>query len=419
VDKSLLQQTGESAGEARFGMLETIREYGLERLAATGEEAATRRAHAAYFLVIAEDGAPHMAGGAEQALWLERFFAEHDNIRAALGWLTRTGNADWGLRLARALSQFWMEHSHPTEGREWIAALLKLPRGSAAMKMWALGAATGLCNRQGDHASALEFTRESLALAREQGDRPAIAAALNNLAVTQSFLGNHTAAKEFCAEAFHAWEDLGEPASAARILSNLADISKVEGDYARARSLHEQAFSRFQSLGDRSGMAWSLNHQGDVDRAHGDVAAARHVYEQGLDIFRERNDGPGVAGSLLDLGRLASEEGAHIRAHALFAESLRISRQLGRKWDVAGVLEELARSAARQGGWERALRLAGAATALRERIGAPLAAIEKVKLDADLDPARRGLPGAAATTAWMSGWAMPPDEAIEYGLDSS
>jgi tetratricopeptide (TPR) repeat protein len=163
-------------------------------------------------------------------------------------------------------------------------------------------------------------------------------------------------------------------------------------------------------------MAWSLNHQGDVARALGDIPAARRVYEQGLAIFRELNDGQGVASSLLDLGRLASEEGDHIRAQTLFAESLRLSRQLGRKWDVAGVLEELARSAARQAAWERALRLAGAATALRERIGAPLAPIEKVKLDADLDPARRGLPGADATTAWMRGWATSADEAIEYGL---
>src|SRR5437660_3320441 len=166
-------------------------------------------------------------------------------------------------------------------------------------------------------------------------------------------------------------------------------------------------------------MAWSLDHQGDVARAQGDVPAARCVYEQGLAIFRERNDGPGVARSLLDLGRLASEEGAHVRAHALFAESLRISRQLGRRWDVAGLLEEMARSAARHGGWERALRLAGAATALRERIGAKLTPSEKVKLDADLDPAHRGLPGTAATTAWMRGWATSPDEAIEYGLEGS
>jgi predicted ATPase/tetratricopeptide (TPR) repeat protein/tRNA A-37 threonylcarbamoyl transferase component Bud32 len=419
VDKSLLQQTGESAGEARFGMLETIREYGLEHLGASGEEAATRRAHAAYFLVMAEDGAPHLAGGAEQSLWLERFFSEHDNIRAALGCLSRSGNADWGLRLARALSQFWLEHAHPTEGREWIAALLKLPGGGALMRARALSVATALCNRQGDFASALDVSRASLELARERGDRPAIASNLNAVAVTQSLLGNYSAAKESSAEAFRTWEDLGEPASAARMLSNLADIYKAEGDYAHARSLHEQAFSRFQSLGDRSGMAWSLNHQGDVAREQGDISAACRVYEQGLAIFREENDGPGVASSLLDLGRLASKEGAHARAHALFAESLRISRQLGRKWDLAGVLEEMARSAVRQGAWERALRLAGAATALRERIGATLAPIEKVRLDADLDPAHRGLAGAAATTAWMRGWATSPDEAIEYGLAGS
>ncbi len=419
LDKSLLQPSGESAGEARFGMLETIREYGLERLAAAGEEAATRRAHAAYVLVFAEDGAPHMAGGAAQALWLERFFSEHDNFRAALGWLTRTGNADWGLRLALALSHFWLEHAHPTEGRECIAGLLNLPTGTPLMRVRAYTFAIAICNRQGDFVSALDLLLKALAIAIDIGNQPHIASILNGLAITQMLLGNYNAAKEYGAKAFRAWEELGEPASAARILSNLADIYKAEGDYAQAQSLHAQVFARLQALGDSSGMAWSLNHQGDVARAQGDLPAARRVYEQGLTIFREQDDGPGVATSLLDLGRLASEEGAHDRAHTLFAESLRISRQLGRKWDLAGVLEEMARSAVRQERWERALRLAGAATALRQRIGAPLAPTEKVKLDADLDPARRGLPGAAATTAWMLGWAMSPDGGIEYGLEDS
>jgi len=419
VDKSLLQQTGEAAGEARYGMLETVREYGIERLGASGEEPETRRAHAAYFLVLAEEGAPQMYSGSEQAVWLERFFAEHDNIRAALAWLTVTGNAEWGLRLVRALSQFWVEHAHPAEGRQRVAALLKLPGASAPLRMRALSIAVTLCNRQGDFVSALELGQQNMEIARELGDRPAIAANLNGRAVTQALLGNYDAAKALHEESFGIWQELGEQASAARMLSNLADIYKSEGDYARARSLHEQSYLSLEALGDGVGMAWSLNHQGDVARAQGDVPAARRLYEAGLAIFRERHDGPGAASSLRDLGRVATEEGDHHRAHRLYSESLRISRQLGRRWDVAGLLEEMARSAARQGAWERALRLTGGAAALRQRIGAPLAPTEKVKLDADLDPARRALPGAAATTAWMRGWAMSPDEAIEYGLEGS
>jgi tetratricopeptide (TPR) repeat protein len=259
-----------------------------------------------------------MAGGPQQALWLERFFSEHDNIRAALGWLTRTGNAEWGLRLALALSQFWLEHAHPTEGRQCMVALLKLPSGSALMRVRAFTTTVALCNRQGDFASALECLQESLAIARELGNRPHIAASLNGLVVTQLLLGEYSAAKQSCAEAARVWEDLGEPAAAARVLSNLADIYKAEGDYAHARSLHEQAFSRFGDLRDRSGMAWSLNHQGDVARAQGDVSAARRLYEQALEIFREQGDGPGVASSLTDLGRLASDEGDQVRANALF-----------------------------------------------------------------------------------------------------
>jgi tetratricopeptide (TPR) repeat protein len=135
-------------------------------------------------------------------------------------------------------------------------------------------------------------------------------------------------------------------------------------------------------------------------------------------MLREVSDRAGMARSLLDLGRLASDEGDHSRAHALYAESLRISRQLGRRWDVARVLEEMARSAAGLAAWERALRLAGGAAALRQRIGAPPDPAEKAKLDACLDPAPRELGGTAAATAWMRGWAMSPEESIEYGLEN-
>src|SRR2546425_7768988 len=134
VDRSLLQQSEPADGEARFRMLETIREYALERLAASGEEAATRRAHSAYCLVLAEEGAAQLVSS-ERGPWLMRFDLEQDNFRAALEWLTQTGNAEWGLRLGTALHLYWNLHAYPAEGRERLGALLNLPGGAARTKV--------------------------------------------------------------------------------------------------------------------------------------------------------------------------------------------------------------------------------------------------------------------------------------------
>ena len=127
VDKSLLGQSDDPSGEPRFTMLETIREYGLERLTVSGEETSVRRAHAAYFLVLAEEGSSPDAMGVEEERWLDRFEIELDNFRAALDWLTRTGSAEWGLRLATALLRFWDMRGHRPEGRDRLVALLALP----------------------------------------------------------------------------------------------------------------------------------------------------------------------------------------------------------------------------------------------------------------------------------------------------
>src|SRR3984893_9835479 len=130
VDKSLVQQIEQGKGESRFVMLETIREYALEKLAASGEDTLTRRAHAAYCLVLAEEEATEQRG-AEGAEWLERFASEHDNFRAGLEWLTETGDAAWGLRLGAALFRFWEMREYLAEGRDRLGQMLKIA-GAAA-----------------------------------------------------------------------------------------------------------------------------------------------------------------------------------------------------------------------------------------------------------------------------------------------
>ncbi len=415
VDKSLAQQWEQGAGEPRYVMLKTIRDYGLEHLAASGEEAATRRAHAAYYLVLAEEGA---AGGAtEQPEWLERLEVEHDNLRAALEWLIQTQDADWGMRLGIALFRFWETREHFTEGRDRLGRLLRLPGAVARnqKRLRALFAAGVLAGDQGEYESAQNLIAESLAIARELKDNSAVAVSLNALAVYSRDRGEVAAAGALFEESAALCRELGDRMAAARALSNLASVVRLQGDYARARSLYQECEASFTELGDRTGVAWSLDYQGDLARELGEPETARALYEQSLSVFRALGDSWGIASTLADLGNLAFERDDHSQARILFGESLQIFQLLESKRGIARVLECFACSAADDQP-ELALRLAGAAAALRQTVGAPPSPAERDRLEKSLDAARQSVSNTAGATAWMEGWAMPVEKAIAHAL---
>jgi predicted ATPase/serine/threonine protein kinase len=280
VDKSLVQQIEQGKGESRFVMLETIREYALEKLKASGEEALTKRAHAAYCLVLAEEEATEQSG-AEGAEWLERFALEHDNFRAGLEWLTETGDAEWGLRLGAALFRFWEMREYLAEGRDRLGKLLKLAGAVAPTKARAraLFAAGVLAGEQGDYAAADALIKENLDIARQLRDTQGVAVSLNALAVLARDRGDLAVARSLFEESLVLWRELDDSQAVARSLSNLANVVKLQGDYARSRSLYAECLSIFKGLGDRTGVAWSMNYQGDVARDQGDSAAARALYE--------------------------------------------------------------------------------------------------------------------------------------------
>ena len=417
VDKSLVQQVDFARDEPRFVMLETIREYALEKLRASGEEAFTRRAHAAYYLVLAEEQAAAQCD-AEGSEWLEHFGLEHDNFRAALEWLTETGDAAWGLRLGAALFRFWDMREHLAEGRSRLHKLLQLPAAATLIRARAraLFAAGVLGAEQGDYSSADALIRESLHIARQLGDKRGAAVSLNALAVNARDSGDAAAACALFEESLVLWRELDDQKCIARCLSNLGNVVKMQGDNARARSLYAECLAIFQELGDREGVAWSMNYQGDVARAQGDSAAARTLYEKGLAIFRELDDNWGIAGTLADLGSLAREQRDYSTAHSLYRESIQTFLQLNHKRGIARLLECFACSASAQFQAERCLRLAGAASALRQNIGAPLTAAEQAKLEASLRVARQMLTDKAGVAAWMAGWALPMEKAIEEVL---
>jgi predicted ATPase len=414
VDKSLVQQAEQTIGESRFVMLQTIHEYAFEKLEASGEKALTKRAHAAYCLILAEEEATEQ-NAAEVANWLEHMTLEHDNFRAALEWLTETGDAAWGLRLGAALFRYWEMREYFVEGRDQLGKVLKLAGAAAPTKARAraLFAAGVLAGEQGDYASADAMVAESLDITRQLGDKQGVAVSLNALAVLGRDRGAVEVARFQFEDALQLWRELGDQKAIARALSNLANVVKLQGDNARALSLYAECLSIFQELGDGTGVAWSINYQGDVARDQGDSAAARILYERALTIFRELDDRWGIAGTLADLGSLAREQQSYSAAHSLYGESLRIFKDLEHKRGIARLLECFACSAAAQSQSERSLRLAGSAAALRQNIGTPLTPAEQVKMEAALDPPRQALSNTAGTTAWLEGWAMPLEKAIE------
>jgi len=416
VDKSLAQQVEEIDKETRFIMLSTIREYALERLVESNDESATRRAHAAYYLVLAEEGAEDIAAQRE---WLDRFEVEHDNFRLALDYLIKTGDADWGLRLGAALFRFWETREHLTEGRDAIARLLALEGAAMRPKLRArlLFATAVLTGDQGDYHTARPLFEESLEICVGLNDNRGVAVALNALAVNARERGELATASSLFEQCVAIWKDSGDPANVARTLSNLAGLMKLQGKYERASALYDECLTMFREIRDGAGVAWTLNYMGDVAREKADFVAARSFCEQSLSEFRRLRDSWGIASALSDLASLSCDQANDAEARRLYAESIKVYQELGHKRGIARALECLAVSAAGQSNAERSLHLAGAAAALRQRLGAPLTPPEQSKLEKALEFARRTL-GNAAGTAWMEGWATPVEKAVHEALQS-
>jgi tetratricopeptide (TPR) repeat protein len=424
VDNSLVRRTGADLTEPRFVMFETMREYGLAKLEDAGEEEYTRKAHAAYFVVLAEEG-EHELSGSQRPIWFARFEAELGNLRAALDWLAATGEALWGLRLATALALFWYDQGLAAEGRERLEKLLVLPAAQPRnrLRAWALAWAADLQRKLHSESKRIQQHDESLEIYEEIGDIRGCLRVINSRAVTLRELKEYDQARLGFERAVSVARELGEPGLLAGSLSNLADMVKIQGDYEMARLLHIESMHLFQQAGDGVNVAWSLNHQADLAREQDNLEQARTLYEQALARFRALQHRPGIAACFYDLGSVAAAEGDYTTAQRLYQESLTLYWDLGSyKMDLPRLLEALAQCAAARQASERALVLAASAAALRQTLDVFIReASVRARLEQSLDDARSRVDRAAATASWMRGWNMPLEEAVRMalGLDSA
>lgn len=450
VDKSLVIARTQGP-EARFHMLETIREYARENLTETGDARATRDRHRDWFQRFAEQ-ADATASAADEG-WLDRLQIEHDNLRAALDHSIEARAGEAALRLAGALRRFWLIRGYWAEGRQYLETALTVTDTNGTPRTRALAGAAILAQSQGDYERAEVLSRERLTLQRALGDKRGIADSLNSLGIAMLERGDYRAARELLDESLAYGREVDDPQATASALINLANVAEHEGDYETAGRLCEESLELFRTIGDRRGSAFALNLLGLVASDQGDYAAARTRFEAGLAMRRELGDKRGIAGSLLQLGMVARKHGDHELARSYYDESLEIHRVLGDKRGIATTLMSLGLVAWRQGDSPRAIqflvqsltvrgaqgnptriaecleglatvaepsqrsaRLLGASSALREAAGTPLPLAERSDHDRLIDVVRGALDPVAFAAAWDQGRSMSVEQVVAYAL---
>jgi predicted ATPase/Tfp pilus assembly protein PilF len=419
VDKSLLREVKGLSGEPRFGMLETLREFGLEQLEANGAQDAIRYRHAGFFLSLAE-GAEASLESAQQVQWMDRMEREHDNLRAALEWSRTAPEAEeLCLRLAGALGLFWEVRGHFSEGRERLSAILstEIAQGGTAARARLLTRAAELAYRQSDYPATSSLAQESLAIYREIGDQQGVASTLIKLGNAATERGSYAAAARFLEEALAIWRELEDKHGTARALISLGWVALRSGDHKLADTRLKEALTLSRELGDARSMGFELSGLGEVALRQGDYARATQLMEQSLEVRRQLGNKWGVGVSLGMLGWVAMRERDWERAVARLGESLEVRHEIGDKGGSAWCLERLAGVAMAQGQAEKAVRLFGTAAALRSSIGSVIDPVDQANYKKNISSLRAKLSRERYKTVWEEGRAMSLEQAIAYALE--
>jgi predicted ATPase/DNA-binding CsgD family transcriptional regulator len=457
LDKSFLQQTEYEDDEPRFEMLETIREYGLEALEASGEMEATQQAHAAYYLALVEQAEPELEGP-QQAVWLGHLEREYDNLRAAMRWSLKQGEAqgtmELALRLGGALGLFWFVRGYRSEGRNFLERVLAGSKGAKTpVRAKALETAGELALSLGERAGAEAWCQESLAVCQKLGDPRGMAHALYWLGRIAGENGEFSRARSLFEKAVAIQRELGDQVNVAWSLSALAYLHFDQSEYTEAYAFLEESLAIHQEVGNTRGMAWSLaglaqvrflsqgQHSmaraqfegclalfresgdkvgvafcfsllGQVALYQGDAVTACSLAEESVKLYKEMGNPPGVVWSRSLFAKTLAFKGDYMAACALYEEGLTEARAMGEKLDIVNNLEGLASVVTLQGEPARAALLWGAAEALREAIGAPIPPIERADYEHSVTAARAQLGEKTVAATWAEGRTMTPEAAL-------
>jgi predicted ATPase len=416
VERSLVRKAERSDPEPRFVMLETIREYGLEQLDASGEAAVTRDQQADYCLRLAEAAQLYLRTAARGA-WLERLQQEIDNLRAALAWQERRSDgAVFLARLAAALEQFWIGCGYVGEGRAWLERALVAADVPADMRARAMVSAGSVAWFQGDYPAARGFQEHALTIWREL-ERPAeIAATLGWLGGSLAGLGDLDAARALGEESVILSRQVADTSALAVSLNQLSLTAQLQGDIAAAQAASEEQLVLCREIGAPWLTAFPLRQLGRIARARGDLEDAQRLLDEALAAWRDAGDHWQIATTLRDLGAVAFEAGDYQRAMAVFGECLSLFRDVGYTRGIVLALPWTGYVAAMRGQPEQAARLIAWARAQGDTVDRVSPVRHSPHSERMVANVREALGDAVFAAHWAEGRALTLEEAIALAL---
>jgi predicted ATPase/transcriptional regulator with XRE-family HTH domain len=375
LDESLLKRAV-SGHATRYSMLETIREYALERLETVGGLAVLERLHAEYFLALATS-ARAVWDSRERHIWLKVLEAEHDNLRGAMSWALASGEVDIAARFVSCLWLFWYHQGHVNEGQHWFEAVLEKEQDIDLSQLAAVFAGAGtLAWLAHEHHSARDLHERSLAISRNLGKKDQVAASL-------------------------------------RILGNLA---RDTGDYQRAGRFYSESMTNYRELNDQSGIAYLLISMGESARSQHNYSEAMRLYEESLEMLRTKADNFGIMTCFGNQAHIEYEQGKHDSSTQFFQQALKIAISFENYQVIASYLAGLGGIARLKSNPMRGVRLLSASHSILERGNLKLYRLDELRNTNDVEILRAQLSEAEWQKAWRDGEEMSLDEAIEYAL---
>jgi predicted ATPase/DNA-binding SARP family transcriptional activator len=414
-DKSLVVAEEDKQGEARYRMLETVRQYAMERLQETDELDTLRERHLAYFRDLVQQAEPHLNGPA-QGVWMNRLEADHDNIRTALKWAM---DARLRLEMASALWRYWVARGYLSEGRGWLEGALAHPQASAPtpVRARALNGAGVIAFRLGDGDAALRFYEETLTLRRQLGLRREIAGVLNNIATVLSNRSEFETARTHLEEAIVINREMGNRVWEAIALNNLGSLHNRLSNDSEAFEYYRLALAINREVGNHAEEICNLINMGNIALLQGDRAEARRLYEEARAINREVGNCIWEVNAQNNLARVAFLEGNLTAANVYCREALRLITSRGLVQHLPETLELIALTLAQESQPERATRLLGTADTLRTTVDVMRQREENCGYEEGLCALRATLGETAFAEVFAEGAALTAEQATALALE--